>query len=49
MVPVEGQERGPQWWEESLLQTGQALVLAGGGAEPLEGQQSQSQQPVWEE
>lgn len=47
-VPVEGQQRRPERGEKGLLQAGQALVLAAGGVEPLEGQQRQGQQPVWE-
>lgn len=47
-VPVEGQQRRPERGEKGLLQAGQALVLAAGGVEALEGQQRQGQQPVWE-
>lgn len=48
-APVEGQQQGPQWGEEGLLNAGQAAVLGDGRVEAFESQEGQREQPVCRE
>lgn len=47
LLPVHGQERGPERGKESFLQARHTLVLGGCGVEALEGQQSQGEESIW--